>query len=139
VWSRHPDELFHFPHTGRFNFANRNASKPFDAWGLGASYAIATSTAIGMAYSLGKVVDRVKSRFPVEAGRRMPFSVLLLSRTLPWVAVASAGAANALAMRYSEAVDGITVFDENGTAHGTSRQAGISCLTQVAITRVVSL
>jgi hypothetical protein len=43
-----------------FNFANRNASKPIDLWGLGASYAVATSTALSMAYGLGKVVDRVK-------------------------------------------------------------------------------
>jgi hypothetical protein len=43
-----------------FNWANRNVSKPTDLWGLGASYAVATGTAVGMAYSLGSVVDRVQ-------------------------------------------------------------------------------
>ena len=45
-----------------------------------------------------------------------PFSLRLLMRGMPWMAVASAGMANAVAMRYKEAVDGITVYDGDGRA-----------------------
>jgi hypothetical protein len=63
------------------------------------------------------------------------FGLKLLSRGLPWMAVASAGVANALAMRYKEGVDGITVMDEDGAVAGTSVAAGRAGLAQVALTR----
>lgn len=56
---------------------------------------------------------------------------------MPWLAVATAGAANAVAMRYKEGIDGITVYDEHGNAMGTSVAAGRSALAQVALTRVI--
>lgn len=122
-----------------FNYANRNASVPIDMVSLGASYGIATVTACGAAYGLGKVVERVQARM-MGAGAdpsRAPFGVKLLTRGLPWFAVAAAGSANALAMRYKEGLEGITVFDASGTPQGTSVAAGRTCLTQVALTRVV--
>jgi hypothetical protein len=72
----------------------------------------------------------------------MPLGVKLLSRGLPWLAVASAGAANVLAMRYREGIDGIAVYDDAGGSSGaapvgTSVAAGRTCLAQVALTRVV--
>jgi ribosomal protein S18 acetylase RimI-like enzyme len=51
------------------------------------------------------------------------------------MAVASAGMANAVAMRYKEGVEGITIYDEQGNACGTSIAAGRQCLTQVALVR----
>lgn len=120
-----------------FNYANRNASKPVDYWALGASYGVATGTAVGAAYGLGKVVERLQARFPTVPGVPQPLSLKLLHRSLPWIAVASAGSANVLAMRYSDAINGVTVFDSLGDEHGISQRAGIQCLTQVTITRVV--
>ena len=128
-----------------FNYANRNASVPVDVWGMAVSYGVATSTAMGMAWGLGRVVTRLQASVARSSGGGggggppvpMPLGVTLLSRGLPWLAVASAGAANALAMRYREGLDGITVFDATGAEAGTSVSAGRACLAQVALTRVV--
>lgn len=131
--------LFQFlnqTYNSAFNYANRNATVPVDYAQLGASYAVATTTAVGAAFGLGKVVDRLQSRF-TAGGATPSFGVKLLSRGLPWLAVATAGAANALAMRYKEGVDGITVFDESGAAVGKSVVAGRAALFQIALTRVV--
>lgn len=120
-----------------FNYANRNASAPADWGAIAASYGVATSTAVGMAWGLGRVVSRLQARVGGGGGGPQPLGLKLLSRGLPWVAVASAGAANALAMRYREGLDGITVFGPDGTPAGTSVAAGRACLAQVALTRVV--
>ena len=79
----------------------------------------------------------MQSRFPAVPGVRQPLSLTLLHRMLPWIAVASAGSANVIAMRYTDAIDGVTVVDALGDEHGVSRRAGLQCLSQVAITRVV--
>ncbi len=117
-----------------FNFGNRNATGPFEATQLALSYGVATGVAVGMSAGLGKVVQRMQARVG-GAGGPQPFSLRLLMRGMPWMAVASAGMANAVAMRYKEAVDGITVYDADGRAAGTSVAAGRSCLAQVALTR----
>jgi sideroflexin-5 len=118
-----------------FNYANRNASQPFDWGAMAASYAVATSTAMGMAAGLGRVVAGLTARVGAS-GAPPSFGLTLLTRGLPWVAVASAGSANALAMRYREGIDGITVYDGSGAPAGTSVAAGRACLAQVALTRV---
>lgn len=79
----------------------------------------------------------MQARFPTAAGAAQPLSLKLLHRTLPWIAVASAGTANVGAMRYTDALNGVTVYDALGDAHGVSQRAGVQCLTQVVITRVV--
>jgi sideroflexin-5 len=84
-----------------FNYANRNASVPLDTTQLATSYAVATGTAVGAAFGLGRVVQRMQAR--VSAGGGKPtLGLKLLTRGLPWLAVATAGAANAVAMRYKE-------------------------------------
>ena len=121
-----------------FNYANRNASVPVDMKSIALSYCVATGTAVGMAWGLGRVVTRVQSSMGGGPGGASPsFGVKLLTRGLPWFAVASAGAANVLAMRYKEGVEGITVYDPSGAPAGTSVAAGRACLAQVALTRVV--
>ena len=116
-----------------FNYANRNATVPIDTTQLMTSYAVATGVACGMSFSLGKVVERLQKGASGAGGETFGFK--LLSRGLPWMAVASAGTANALAMRYKEGVDGISVFDEHGNKIGTSVSAGRAGLVQVALTR----
>jgi len=120
-----------------FNYANRNASVPVDAAGLAASYAVATGVACGLSYTLGRAVDRLTAAATAAAppGAAPPLSLRLVSRALPWFAVASAGAANALAMRYKEGVEGITVYDADGAPAGTSVAAGRRSLALVALTR----
>jgi hypothetical protein len=116
-----------------FNYANRNATVPIDTTQLVTSYVVATGVACGMSFGLGKVVERLQKG--ASGAGAETFGFKLLSRGLPWMAVASAGTANALAMRYKEGVDGITVFDEHGNKMGTSVSAGRAGLVQVALTR----
>ena len=121
-----------------FNFSNRNATVPLDVPAMTLSYVVATGTAVGMAAGLGRVVSRLGGGEVAGPGSpRPPFRVRLLAAGLPWFAVASAGAANALAMRYKEGVDGITVYDGEGVGVGTSVAAGRVSLAQVALTRVI--
>lgn len=124
-----------------FNYANRNATVPINATQMAASYSVAVGVACGMSYGLGQVVNRLQASVGGGAGGgKQPLSLKLLTRGLPWLAVATAGMANALAMRYKEGIDGITVYEdlgggEAGAAVGTSVAAGRACLTQVALTR----
>jgi tricarboxylate carrier len=124
-----------------FNYANRNASVPISMPQLAASYGVATGVACGMSFALGKVVERLQASAAAPAAPGAPprpppgFGLKLLSRGLPWMAVASAGAANALAMRYKEGVEGIDVRDEDGRVAGRSVAAGRAGLLQVALTR----
>lgn len=117
-----------------FNYANRNATVPVDMASLAASYGVATSVACGMSWGLGKVVEGFNSNLGGGPGGQ-PLGLKLISRGLPWMAVASAGMANAVAMRYKEGIDGITVYDEAGNEKGKSVAAGRVCLTQVALVR----
>jgi len=126
------------------NYANRNATVPINAAQMAASYTVAVGVACGMSYGLGLVVNKLQASMGGGAGGggggKQPLSLKLLSRGLPWLAVATAGMANALAMRYKEGIDGITVYEdagggEAGAAVGTSVAAGRACLTQVALTR----
>lgn len=92
-----------------FNYANRNATVEVNNRQLATSFGIATSVACGMSYGLGKIVQSVTARMNggVIAGPNtpLPFKVKAFSRAMPWFAVASAGMANALAMRYKEGID----------------------------------
>ncbi len=122
-----------------FNYANRNATVPMDTAALALSYGVATGTACGMSFGLGRVVQRLQRSVGGAsaelAPHQQPLGLRLLSRGLPWLAVATAGVANVLAMRYKEGLEGITVYDQAGAPMGTSVAAGRACLTQVALTR----
>ena len=120
-----------------FNFANRNASLPVDPAALALSYGVATGVACGMSFALGRVVEGLVSRVGGAPGAPQPLGLKVLTRALPWAAVASAGVANVLAMRYKEGIEGITVFDSEGNPAGTSVAAGRACLQQVALTRAI--
>jgi hypothetical protein len=86
-----------------FNFANRNASGPVDTTALAASYISATATALLAAHTLGKLVTKMQAKVGADL-QSQSLGVKLLSRGLPWFAVAAAGSANVLAMRYKEAM-----------------------------------
>ena len=120
-----------------FNYANRNATVPVDVASLAASYGVATGVACGMSWALGRAVEQLTARVGGPPGAAQPLGLRVLMRALPWAAVASAGVANALAMRYKEGLEGITIYDADGAPAGTSVAAGRACLTQVALTRAV--
>lgn len=82
-----------------FNYANRNASVETNMHTILKSYGVATGTAVAAAFGLGKVVENLQAK----VGDKPSFGLKLLSRGLPWFAVATAGAVNAVVMRLDEA------------------------------------
>lgn len=113
-----------------FNYGNRNATKETNNTQILTSYLSATSVAVTTALGLSVVVKRATNLKPAVR--------LLIQRTVPFVAVASAGAFNAVAMRYREAIDGIEVLDKpvGGKVVGTSVTAGRAALLQIAASRI---
>ncbi|TDH68051.1 hypothetical protein CCR75_003817 [Bremia lactucae] len=111
-----------------FNYANRNASSDQDTVTILKSYATATFVSCSTAVGLGKLVDSAKNLSPNMRS--------FLAKMVPFVAVASAGAFNAVSMRFNEFTEGIDIMDEHGTVHGRSVAAGRHSLGQVALTRV---
>lgn len=59
-------------------------------------------------------------------------------KLVPFTAVAAAGTVNVFLMRGKEIRDGINVFDEKGESYGKSKQAGLSAVSQVAISRILT-
>ncbi|KAG6576568.1 Mitochondrial Tricarboxylate Carrier (MTC) Family [Phytophthora cinnamomi] len=111
-----------------FNYANRNASSEQDNSTILKSYATATFVSCSMAVGLGKMVEKAKG---ISPGTRS-----FLGKMVPFVAVAGAGAFNAVSMRFNEFQEGIDIMDEHGDVHGRSVAAGRQSLGQVALTRV---
>eukprot|EP01006_Ploeotia_vitrea_P012521 TRINITY_DN33143_c0_g1_i1.p2 TRINITY_DN33143_c0_g1~~TRINITY_DN33143_c0_g1_i1.p2 ORF type:complete len:316 (-),score=137.58 TRINITY_DN33143_c0_g1_i1:28-975(-) len=111
------------------NHANRNASNEMSYSQIGTAYAGAVTTSCGIAWGLGEVIKRSTNFAPAVRA--------LIRSLVPFVAVATAGAANAYLMRRNEAVEGIQVTDKAGNPLGVSPKAGQRALAQVALTRVV--
>ena len=113
------------------NYGNRNLSAEVSMTDLAKSYATATVVACSTAYGMGHVAKAAEASTTLPAVLRFA-----LPKFVPFVAVATAGACNAIAMRYKEIVDGVTVLDEDGNALGQSPIAGKQAITEVALTRV---
>ncbi|ETV66042.1 hypothetical protein, variant [Aphanomyces astaci] len=111
-----------------FNYANRNASGVDDTSAIAKAYASAVAISCATSVGLGKAVERASFLAPTVRS--------VLSKTVPFVAVAAAGAGNAVFMRLSELTDGIDILDDEGVPRGRSQEAGKQSLTQVALTRV---
>ncbi|KAF0753322.1 hypothetical protein AaE_005738 [Aphanomyces astaci] len=111
-----------------FNYANRNASGVDDTSAIAKAYASAVAISCATSVGLGKAVERASFLAPTVRS--------VLSKTVPFVAVAAAGAGNAVFMRLSELSDGIDILDDEGVPRGRSQEAGKQSLTQVALTRV---
>ncbi|KAG9410208.1 Sideroflexin-5 [Aphanomyces cochlioides] len=111
-----------------FNYANRNASGVDDTTAIAKAYASAVAISCATSVGLGKAVE--------HASFLAPTARMILSKTVPFVAVAAAGAGNAVFMRFKELTDGIDILDNEGVVRGRSQEAGKQSLTQVALTRV---
>lgn len=94
-------------------------------------YAGAVGVSCSLAVGLGEVAKRV-SKSNASALIKSTMSILV-----PYTAVASAGAANVIFMRYNETQTGIEVKDQHNNLVGISRAAGYEALRQTAVTRVV--
>lgn len=92
-----------------FNYFNANKSVPMSRNEIGLAYTAAVASSCSIALGMNYWVKN-KSPLPWRS---------LLSRTVPFVAVAAAGTLNAFLMRRKELVVGITVTDGDGTELGT--------------------
>lgn len=101
-----------------FNYCNRSINNPFTNTQLVISYLLATSSSI----FVGLGMDRLITRY---AG-----SSLLLRTLGPATAVAIAGCANLMVIRFRELSEGISVYDKNGNELGRSKIAAIDGLTK---------
>eukprot|EP01114_Cavostelium_apophysatum_P014078 TRINITY_DN3556_c0_g1_i1.p1 TRINITY_DN3556_c0_g1~~TRINITY_DN3556_c0_g1_i1.p1 ORF type:complete len:350 (-),score=42.55 TRINITY_DN3556_c0_g1_i1:9-1013(-) len=112
------------------NHANRNASNEMSTETIAKTYASAVAISCGVAVGLGQAAKRVTGISPAAR------SILL--KSVPFVAVSTAGVANVFMMRWNEAKEGISVRDAEGNDLGKSKQAGFNALTQVATSRVLT-
>src|SRR3989338_8575500 len=111
------------------NFANRNASNAMSTQQILGSYAAAVGISCSLAVGLNQWVKRAVNMAPAVRA--------VLTKAVPFIAVASAGAANVVLMRKNE-LDGVEVFDEEGGALGKSKVAGRTALLTTALSRITT-
>lgn len=128
------------------NFSNANKSNSISGRDLMKSYLLAVSASCSVALGLRSLVPRLKSLSPNTR--------TILSRLVPFSAVASASALNVVLMRYGEIRDGIDVFPARPAPHdnltpsdeqrdtretlGKSRKAAAIAVAETAISRVIN-
>jgi len=83
-----------------------------------------------MAWGLNSLIPRLRSLPPTTR--------LVLSRLVPFAAVVSAGLANIAVMRAEEVINGIQVYDDEGTILGKSKKAGLIAVGETAASRVLN-
>ena len=115
------------------NYSNANKSVPMDMREVGVAYAAATSSAVGIAVGMSRLVPRL---------RIAPGAKAVLTRLVPFVSVASAGVVNISCMRWKEIKDGVSVFrrdDEgNRVKVGDSPAAGQRAVGMTAASRILT-
>lgn len=103
------------------NYSNANKSTAMSNWETGVAYTSAVAASVTVAVGLSRVVTSP-----------------LLSRMVPFAAVAAAGSLNVFLMRRKEMTDGIAVLDSEGHKIGKSAAAGQLAVAQVALSRVAT-
>lgn len=129
------------------NSANANKSSPLTYQQLAQSYAMAVTASCSVAVGLNKLVPRLK--------RVSPATKTILSRLVPFAAVASAGALNVFLMRGEEMRKGIDVFpvlsdadkaklvaegksESDVPSLGKSKKAATIAVSETALSRVLN-
>ncbi|KAH0541977.1 hypothetical protein FGG08_003609 [Glutinoglossum americanum] len=125
------------------NSSNANKSTPLSTSTMVQSYILAVSASCSVALGLNAVVPRLK--------RVSPSTKLILSRLIPFAAVASAGALNVFLMRGEEIRRGIDIYPvvddeklakgkEGGSIEsiGKSKKAAMLAVGETAISRVLN-
>ncbi|KAJ3152936.1 hypothetical protein HDU86_005391 [Geranomyces michiganensis] len=113
-----------------FNYFNANKTTVMDMRETATAYASAVAASCGIAVGMNSAVKR--------ATNLKPLTQLILSRSVPFVAVVAAGTLNVILMRQKELIDGIDVLDADGNTIGKSTVAGRHAIAQVAISRVAT-
>lgn len=129
------------------NSANANKSSPLTYTQLAQSYAMAVTASCSVAVGLNKLVPRLRSLAPATR--------TVLTRLVPFAAVASAGALNVFLMRGEEMRTGIDVFPVLSAADkaaltaagkseadveslGRSKKAATLAVGETAVSRVLN-
>lgn len=115
-------------HNAGVNYANRNATGTTTAKDIAVGYVGAVTSAVSIAVGLNQLVARANVS---------PAMRTMLSRFVPYPAVASASSCNMLLMRRSELDQGIGVKSPSGDELGVSQLAARIAIQQTLITRVV--
>ncbi|KAL9040945.1 MAG: hypothetical protein Q9214_004287, partial [Letrouitia sp. 1 TL-2023] len=124
------------------NSANANKSTPLSTSALAKSYLLAVSASCSVALGLNSIVPRVK--------RLSPGTKTILTRLVPFAAVASAGALNVFLMRGEEIRQGIDIYPVLGDQEklkrakdgmevqslGKSKRAATMAVGETALSRV---
>ncbi|KAI9250651.1 Tricarboxylate/iron carrier [Helicostylum pulchrum] len=111
------------------NSANSNKTTPMSVKETAIAYVSAVTTSCAIAVGLNQSVPRLKVSPNIKS---------LCMKLVPFTAVAAAGTVNVFMMRGKEVRDGINVFTEDGEEVGKSKQAGLSAVSQVAISRMLT-
>ncbi|KAH6571701.1 hypothetical protein BASA62_003710 [Batrachochytrium salamandrivorans] len=133
------DSTFH-PDTGEkwvnqsanvaFNYCNANKTTEMSMTETVGAYAAAVGASCTIAVGLNQWLLRAKHLSPT--------TLSVLSRGVPFAAVAAAGTLNVFLMRQKELKEGIQVQDATGTVLGKSQIAGTHAVGQVAVSRIVT-
>eukprot|EP01147_Barroeca_monosierra_P001035 gene1035-4271_t len=115
-------------HNAAVNYSNRNASQPTKVSDLVTGYLGAVASSVTIAVGLNQLVARANVS---------PATRTILSRFVPYPAVATASTCNMLLMRRSELKNGINVKDHEGNTRGISKAAAKSAIFQTMLTRIV--
>jgi hypothetical protein len=120
------------------NYSNANKSISMSTSEIATAYASATLASCGIAVGLNQLVPRLRGI--------TPSSRALLTKLVPFFAVASAGCVNIALMRWKEAKEGISVFapsdpqtgKPSDKVLGKSEKAGQLAIAQTAASRVLT-
>lgn len=123
--------FFNQTYNAAINYANRNASNPVPLPRLVEGYVAAVVTSLTIGMSATALTKRV-----IAKGGGGPAASIIRS-TLPFLAVAGAGASNVVLMRRNELEVGVDVFDDEGTELGKSIQAGKTGLAKCVAARII--
>jgi len=106
------------------NHANRNASNSLSNSQIALAYSVAVGSSCSLAVGLTQLVKR-------------GYIPGMFRHVVPYTAVASAGVANVLVMRYNEISQGVMVQDKYGEDLGVSQKAGFMGVSLTAVSRAV--
>jgi len=119
------------------NTSNANKSSPLSTQEIATSFGMAVTASCGVALGLNAIVPRLK--------RVSPSTRLVLSRLIPFAAVASAGVVNVFLMRGGEIRKGIDVYvpkDKSNSGEpesiGKSKKAAVLAVGETAFSRVMN-
>jgi hypothetical protein len=112
------------------NYGNRNAQSEVTVADIGKGYAAALGSSIAVSVGLRKGFSGVTSR--LTGGR-----LVLMNSFVAFVASACAGFCNLVAMRQSEMIKGIKVFDKDDNELGISVECGKKAVIQTGLSRMV--